>query len=143
MKSVVMSTLSIKLVYVDVNICEMYSDNVKEDKKMRKQEQIRMNSVIEKVWNDAMLEFSNEYDSLEPVRLRSCNARVFETTHYYFLQSYETLVACIDKQQDTLVDVLRDVYGYTSTSAQHISKFNKDYGKGKRGCEGRVTWREV
>lgn len=138
-----MSTLSIKLVYVDVNMCITYSDNVKEDKKMRKQEQIRMNSVIEKVWNDALLEICNEYDSLEPVRLRSCKALVFETTHYYFLQSYATLVACIDKEQDTLVDVLRCVYGYTATSAQHISKFNQDYGKGKWGCEGRITWRKV
>lgn len=110
---------------------------------MRKQEQVKMNNFIEEVWSQAISELHNEYDTVVPVRLRSCNARVFETTHYYFLQSYATLVACIDKEQDTLVDVLRGVYGYTSTSAQHIAKFNQDYCKGKWGCEGRVTWREV
>lgn len=110
---------------------------------MRKQEQLRNNSLIEEVWNQAILEFNNEYDRLYPVRLRTCKACVYETTNYYILQSYGTLVACIDKEKDTLVDVLRLVYGYTSTSAQHISKFNKDYCKGKWGCEGRVTWREV
>lgn len=110
---------------------------------MRKQEQLKINSFVEKVWYQAISELHDEYSTVEPVRLRSCQARVFETAHYYFLQSYDTLVACIDKEQDTLVDVLRGVYGYTSTSAQHISKFNQDYGKGKWGCEGRVTWREV
>ena len=143
MKSAVMSTLSIKLVYVDVNMCLTYSDNVKEDKKMRKHEQVIINSFVEEVWNQAISEFHNEYGTAEPVRLRSCKARVFETTHYYFLQSYNTLVACIDKEQDTLVDVLRLVYGYRCTAAQHIAKFQTDYGKGKWGCEGRVTWRQV
>ena len=38
---------------------------------------------------------------------------------------------------------LRAVYGYTSTSAQHISKFDKDYGRGTWGCKERVTYREV
>lgn len=110
---------------------------------MRKQEQVKMNNFIEEVWNQAISELRNEYGTVVPVRLRSCNARVFETTHYYFLQSYKTFVACIDKEQGALVDVLRYVYGFTSTSAQHISKFEKDYGKGKWGCEARVTWREV
>lgn len=108
---------------------------------MRKQEQLKINSFIEEVWNQAISEFHNEYGTVECVRLRSCKAWVFETTHYYFLQSYNTLVACIDKEQDTLVDVLRLVYGYTSTSAHHIAKFNHDYSKGKWGCEGRITWR--
>lgn len=98
---------------------------------MRKQDQVKINSFVEEVWNQAISEFHNEYGTVEPVRLRSCKAYVFETTHYYFLQSYNTLVACIDKTTDT------------STSAQHISKFDTDYGKGKFGCEGRVTWREV
>lgn len=110
---------------------------------MRKQEQVKINSFVEEVWNQAISELHNEHCTVEPVRLRSCRARVFETTHYYFLQSYNTLVACIDKEQDTLVDVLRLVYGYTSTSAQHITKFYKDFSKSKWGCEGRVTWREV
>lgn len=110
---------------------------------MRKQEQVKINSFVEEVWNQAISEFHKEYGTVEPVRLRSCNAWVLETHNYYFLQSYNTVVAFIDKKDDVLYDVLRLVYGYTSTSAQHIAKFCNDYGKGKFGCEGRVTWREV
>ena len=52
-------------------------------------------------------------------------------------------MAAIDVRTDTLYDFLRYVYGYTSTSAQHISKFSKDYGMGKWGCANRLTYREV
>ena len=62
---------------------------------------------------------------------------------YYVLCSYCTIVAVIDTHTDTLYDFLRYVYGYTSTSAQHISKFNQDYGMGKWGCTNRLTYREV
>lgn len=53
-------------------------------------------------------------------QLKSCQAWVWET--------------------DTLYDVLRIVYGYTATSAKHISIFRKascygGYGAGKWGCE--------
>ena len=74
-------------------------------------------------------------------RLRSCSAEVApvidaETGEllYYVLRSYRTIVAAIDVRTDTLIDFLRYVYGYTSTSAQHISKFAHDYGAGKWGC---------
>lgn len=60
-------------------------------------------------------------------RLRTCNARVIETKSYYILISYRTLVAFIDKSSMACYDVLRKVYGYTSTSAQHIAKFRHDY----------------
>lgn len=83
-------------------------------------------------------------------RLRSCSAEVApamdaETGEllYYVLRSYATVVAAIDVRTDTLYDFLRYVYGYTSTSAQHISKFSKDYGTGKWGCANRLTYREV
>ena len=83
-------------------------------------------------------------------RLRSCSAEVFDLVDdttgevlYHVLRSYNTIVAFIDPTTDTLYDVLRKVYGYTSTSAQHISKFSKDYGIGKWGCANRVTYREV
>lgn len=76
-------------------------------------------------------------------RLRSCNADVFETASYYVLRSYSTVVAVIHKPTDILCDVLRMVYGYTSTSAQHIAKFSHDYGFGKYGCETRYTWRDI
>ena len=83
-------------------------------------------------------------------RLRSCSASVADAIDcetgevlYHVLTSYNTVIAIIDTQTDTLYDFLRYVYGYTSTSAQHIAKFDKDYGRGKWGCANRVTYREV
>lgn len=76
-------------------------------------------------------------------RLRTCQAYVYETPSFYVLRSYNTVVAIIEKSSDTCYDFLRKVYGYTSTSAQHISKFDHDYGRGTRGCKERVTYREV
>ena len=76
-------------------------------------------------------------------RLRTCQAYVYETPSFYVLRSYNTVVAIIEKKTDTCYDFLRAVYGYTSTSAQHISKFDKDYGRGAWGCKERVTYREI
>ena len=76
-------------------------------------------------------------------RLRTCQAYVYETPSFYVLQSYNTVVAIIEKSTDTCYDFLRKVYGYTNTSAQHISKFDKDYGRGMCGCKERVSYREV
>lgn len=76
-------------------------------------------------------------------RLRSCQAYVYETPGFYVLRSYNTVVAIIEKKTDTCYDFLRGVYGYTSTSAKHISKFDNDYGRSEYGCKERVTYREV
>ena len=76
-------------------------------------------------------------------RLRTCQAYVYETPSFYVLCSYKTVVAIIEKSTDTCYDFLRAVYGYTNTSAQHISKFDKDYGRGIWGCKERVTYRVV
>ena len=73
-------------------------------------------------------------------QLRSCQAWVWETEEYYILQSYETFVAVIEKSTDTCYDALRYVYGYSSTSAQHIAKFRHDYGAGKWGCERELRY---
>ena len=71
-----------------------------------------------------------EYNSLpygyKPARLRSCTATVYETPHYFLLRSYNTVVACIDKSTGICYDVLRHVYGFTSTSCQHINKFKNE-----------------
>lgn len=77
------------------------------------------------------------------VRLRSCSAHVANVLHYEVLMSYQTIVAIIDTDTNTLYDFLRYVYGYTSTSAQHISKFAHDYGGGQWGCAHRLTYREA
>lgn len=107
---------------------------------MKRVEQIEINNECERVWNDMLSQFIL---CREPERLRTCKAYVFDTGNYYVLQSYGTLVACIDKCNNTLYDMLRKVYGYTNTSAQHISKFSKDYGADCWGCDVIYRWREV
>lgn len=90
---------------------------------MKKQEQIKINKMIEEEQEKAWKE-SHYYDGK---RLRYCNAFVFESENYYFLRSYNTIVAFINKKTKATYDILRLMYGYTSTSAQHISKFRHDY----------------
>lgn len=99
--------------------------------------------------NDEVIAMVNKYNEekqnvlQQGKRLRTCQAYVYETTSFYVLRSYNTVVAIIDKSSDICYDFLRAVYGYTNTSAQHISKFDQDYGRGKWGCKERVTYREV
>ena len=83
-------------------------------------------------------------------RLRSCSAEVAPVMDaetgalmYYVLRSYNTIVAAIDVSNDTLYDFLRYVYGYTSTSAQHIAKFGQDYGRSTWGCAHVLTYRDI
>lgn len=76
-------------------------------------------------------------------RLRTCTAEVYKVGTFWALRSYNTTIAIIDTETDTLYDFLRLVYGYTSTSAQHIAKFRHDYGQGKWGCENVLTYRAV
>ena len=114
---------------------------------MKKSEQLAINEQVLTLVND--FNTTNNYTG-NFKRLRSCSAEVApvidaETGEllYYVLRSYNTIVAAIDVSNDTLYDFLRYVYGYTATSAQHISKFNQDYGMGKWGCTNRLTYREV
>ncbi len=86
------------------------------------------NKVALYLYNDALKElrkFNNENKTV--YRLRYCKAWVHETNNFYILRSYNTYVACIEKGTGNASDVLRNVYGYTATSAQHINKFFKDY----------------
>ena len=85
----------------------------------------------------------NESEPQKGKRLNHCIAYVFETPHWYILKSYETYIAVIEKDTDTLYDCLRLVYGYTSTSCQHISKFKHIYGKGKWGVAEEVIGRPI
>ena len=114
---------------------------------MKKSEQLAINEQVIALVNE--FNRSNNY-ALNWRRLRSCSADVApiidcETGEllYYVLRSYRTVVAAIDVRTDTLYDFLRYVYGYTATSAQHIAKFDHDYGMGKWGCANRLTYREV
>ena len=114
---------------------------------MKKSEQLAINEQVVALVNS--FNNSNNY-ALNWRKLRSCSAEVAPIIDadtgellYYVLRSYNTIVAAIDVRTDTLYDFLRYVYGYTSTSAQHISKFSKDYGMGKWGCTNVLTYREV
>lgn len=106
----------------------------------KRENQALCNQICVEVFENAMAELN---DKCKHKRLRTCSAVVFETEHYYILQSYRTPVAVIAKSTDTLYDVLRYVYWYTSTSAQHISKFEKDYCRGMWNCEMRLTYRGI
>lgn len=109
---------------------------------MRKDEQIRINKICDGVFNASMREL-RIMTHREPERLRTCTAWVYETKHFYVLRLYNTFIACISKRTDILYDNLRKEYGYTNTSAQHISKFDKDYCMGYFGCRKRYTYRDV
>ena len=102
---------------------------------MKKSEQLAINEMCLACLDDVNTEIMEQNGLKNWKRLRFCTAEVSETDNFYVLRSYNTLVAFIDKRTDTLYDVLRFVYGYTSTSAQHIAKFRHDYGYGKWGCE--------
>ena len=58
-------------------------------------------------------------------RLYYCNAEIWEYKGFLALVSYGTPIAVYAPDNATLYDCLRIVYGYTSTSCQHISKFSK------------------
>ena len=62
-------------------------------------------------------------------RLYTCSASLYKVENgyktYYVLKSYNTVIAVWDVNEGILIDALRAVYGYTNTSAQHISKFQK------------------
>lgn len=107
---------------------------------MKKSEMVIINNEVLSAWKQAKEVWDKVSYYTEGKYLRHCKAWVYETDEFYFLQSYGTIVAFIDKSTDTLYDVLRYVYGYTSTSAQHISKFDHDYGAGKWGCAKRLTY---
>ena len=110
-----------------------------EKKMTRKEEQELDNILAMDMYDRAMKEYytySVDYRMSSWSRLRKCTAWVLETDNFYFLRSYNTIVAVIEKSSDCLSDVLRKVYRYTATSAQHIRKFEKDYGKAKWGCHG-------
>lgn len=99
------------------------------EKEKRKMQQQIINNAIHLALN----EFETQNGNMRKVgRLRTCQATVYENERYIVLISYTTTVAFIDKRERKAYDILRLVYGYTSTSAQHIAKFFSDYA---RGCE--------
>lgn len=109
---------------------------------MSKKEQLEVNMKVLEAFDRYNGEINGTFFH-NAKRLRTCKAYVYETPSFYVLRSYNTVVAIIDKSTDTCYDFLRLVYGYSATSAMHISKFDSDFGSGKYGCKERVTYREV
>lgn len=106
---------------------------------MNKKEQEIINERAEQMFKSAINELGvYALCGLEGKRLRSCQAQVIETQNYYILQSYQTYVACISKGTGECADVLRKVYGYTSSSAKQIAYFKSDY-----AATLTFTWREA
>lgn len=105
---------------------------------MKKSEQIAMNEKAYEIFNSAIEEWHRDGESARK-KLYHCQAEVIWTIHYEILCSYDTIVACIDKSSGTLVDVLRTEYGYTATSAQHITKFARQYFGSSYGFKKLVT----
>lgn len=96
---------------------------------MKKGEQILMNEIVK----DRYDFFKRQTDNyaikciFSKKRLRYCSAYVVDYGEFTILISYDTIVAFINNATGEFVDVLRYVYGYTATSAQHIAKFRKDF----------------
>ena len=96
---------------------------------MNKDLQRYINKLCLDAYEDAAEEFKRDSYKYDCKRLRSCSALVYETENFYILRSYNTLfVAIIRKANAQCYDLLRYVYGYRATSAQHIAKFCRDYG---------------
>ena len=92
------------------------------------EKQRQENLIVEKRHSQIMKETENSLWWSRSWQLNHCQAYVYDTGKYYILRSYSTIIAAIDKETETCYDWLRLVYGYTATSAQHISKFMKQYG---------------
>ncbi len=107
---------------------------------MRREKQKAENLIVEGAWISfaSDVKKAENLDFAPAMRLRSCNAYVSCIGKWLVLTSYSTIVAVLDSETRSLYDVLRYRYGYTATSAQHISKFAHDY-----EAKERYTWREL
>ena len=117
------------------------------NKEQKKQQEV-INYLAENLYDMAFNEATNHkgfpmWEERKWKQLAHCQAWVYETENFYILRSYNTIVAVIEKATGICADVLRLVYGFTSTSCQHISKFRKAYGKDKWGCKIEYTYRQI
>ena len=106
---------------------------------MKKAEQQIINTKVEEFIERFNSE--NHGPNEDVKRLRSSSAKVYTLEKYFVLQSYNTIVAVIDRDTGEAYDFLRYVYGYTATSAKHISAFFHDYSRSGYYPEMVYTWR--
>lgn len=92
------------------------------------EKQRQTNLVVEKKRMEILKNSDHWWYKAKVEQLNHCQATVFDSGNYLLLRSYQTVVAGIDKKTGTCYDWLRFVYGYTSTSSQHIRKFMDKYG---------------
>lgn len=90
---------------------------------------LRTMDIIEKHNYECVVSFANGISKVDNgKRLYSCKAFVCQSGNVYVLKSYSTPIAMLvigSQKNAVCYDFLRTVYGYTYTSAQHISKFRK------------------
>lgn len=97
--------------------------------------QLSENARANEIFNRAVSELDGmKWSERKFKKFRSCSAETVETENFILLRSYNTYIAALEKKTDTLADVLRTEYGYTSTSAQHVAKFARAFGSGKWGA---------
>lgn len=97
---------------------------------MTKKEMQRKENEIVVNWYEWFCDYAAENTPTTTERLRHCQAKIlrydiYDRYNVFALKSYETIVAAYVHYGDCtiFIDFLRYVYGYTATSAQHISKF--------------------
>ena len=109
-----------------------------------KREQVIMNKEAEEIYKYADRQLVSDYKyrnlNVNWIQLRTCQAWTYENEDYIYLMSYNTIVAVYEKETKELADVLRLVYGYTATSAKHISKFSNEL-RSRFGVVNRQTYR--
>ena len=108
---------------------------------MKKAEQFIINEYVEEAYHYAIEELSkiSAKDIAKSFHtLNKCQAEFCVTDNFIILKSYRSIVACIDMCNNVGFDFLRMVYGYTRTSAQHISKFFK-----QAQIEKVYTWKAI
>ena len=87
--------------------------------------QVKLNRLVETHFAKAMDEMKSAHTEWQ--RLYYCYAETCKTKNYIILKSYHTIIAVIDRNSLTCYDNLRQVYGFTRTSAQHIAKFQRKF----------------
>lgn len=96
---------------------------------MKKAEKKLMNELCERAYDEAMVVYKAEHYGKPWARLYTCSADYCRLGKFIYLRSYSTVVAIIDTELNECYDVLRMVYGYTATSAQHIAKFYNKFSR--------------
>lgn len=107
---------------------------------MKKEQQSEINKNVKIITDDFNRVISIRFTQ----RLYHCTAEVlFCNGGFIALKSYNTIVAIYSIDTGILYDCLRYVYGYTATSAQHISKFKKWLKETRHTVDSILTYKDI